>query len=375
MFTPPGQDPTTVRTILIVLVLAIFASLCSQQMAHGGEVFLAEVRGPAVLALRPDATITGDDIRLRQIARWADADQGTFDPIGDLVVARFGPAKGFRVLALDELKTLLTDAGVNLATIHFNGPTACRVERSDASFAPGAALDQLTAATNPAAPTASVAATPDGSGRTLRLALTEDLAHRLNLPVEDMQIAFRAADETALRRAEPHDNFEIRPQRAGNLGEVSWVVSVSGEKRLFVTASAKAWRNQAVVARPISARTPIGAADVTERRQLVDVLPPDPLLAKDAVVGQAAARDLKPGQVVTGQMVQAITLVRAGQDVMLDTAAGGIRLLTAARALSDGTMGQTVRMRNEQTREQFTAVVTGPKRVSLAAAGMAGSVR
>jgi flagella basal body P-ring formation protein FlgA len=156
---------------------------------------------------------------------------------------------------------------------------------------------------------------------------------------------------------------------------VSWVVSISGEKRVFVTANARAWREQVTVAKPLSSRQPVNESDITVRRQLLDILPPDGLLTKAEVLGQAAARDLKPGMVFTSRTVQPQQMVRAGQDVMLDTASGGVRLLTGARALSDGTMGQTVRLRNEQTREIFMAVVTGPKRVSLATSGMAGSVR
>lgn len=380
MFTPPGQDPTAVRTILIVFVLAMLASMCSRQMAHGAERFLPEAQTAVTLSLRGDASVTGDEIRLRQIARWAETDKPTLDPIGDLVIARFGQGKAFRNLALDEVKNLLRDAGVNLATIDFVGPIACRIDRSDATFAPGKALEQATAVSQPTAAAPAVAAeTPDAASHTLRQILTENLAEKLKLPVEDLQITFKPGDEALLRRAEPQDSFDVHPQRAGNLGDVSWGVTISGQTRAFITAHARAWRQQVTAVHPLSVRQIITAEDVADRRTLVDNLPPDALLSLDHVVGQASTREIAAGAVFSGRMVEPARMVKMGQDVTIDSTSGGVRLLSAAKAMSDGTMGQTVRLRNEQTRQVFNGIVTGPKRVSLGAiptsVSMAGSVR
>lgn len=376
MFTPNGQDPTAQRTILIVFLLAMLASICSRQVAHGAELFLAEEKTGATLALRGEATIVGDEIRLRQIARWADADKNVLDPIGDLILARFGQGKAFRTLAMDEVKNLLRDAGVNVSTINFVGPLACRANRSDADFAPGAALEQAVAAQNTAAKAVeTVAVTPDAATRTLRQALTQSLADRLKIPAEDLQITFKAADEPILRRSEPQDSFVITPQRTGNLGDVSWSVSISDKTRAFITAHARAWRNQVAAAQPIKARQVITAEDVTEKRTLVETLTPDPLLAMNQIVGQAATRDFGVGAVFSGRMVEPAVLVKLGQDVTIDSTTGGVRLLTAAKALSEGSLGQTVKLRNEQTRQTFSGVVTGPRRVSLAAVAMPGSIR
>lgn len=380
MFTPPGQDPTAVRTILIVFVLAMLASMCSRQVAHGSERFLPDARAAATMSLRPEASITGDEIRLRQIARWADADKATLDPVGDLVLARFGQGKAFRTLALDEVKSFLRDAGVNVATIDFVGPIACRVDRSDATFAPGGALEQAVAVSQktPTTP-AAVATTPDAVARPLRQILTENLAEKLKIPAEDLQITFKPGDEALLRRGEPQDSFDIHPQRAGNLGDVSWGVTISGQTRAFVTAHARAWRQQVTATKPLSVKQIITADDVADRRTLVDSLPPDALLPLDRVVGQAATRDVAAGTVFSGRMVEPAVLVKLGQDVTIDSTTGGVRLLSAAKALSDGALGQTVRLRNEQTRQMFTGIVTGPKRVSLgtvsAGGTMTGSVR
>ena len=372
MFPPQGPDPTAAKTILFVFVIAMLAHLCTMQLAHG-EAFLAPAKSAATAALRSETSVTGDEIRLRDVARWSVDDQATLDPIGDLIVCRFGPGVGVRNLALGELKTLLKDAGVNLATIDFVGPLGCRVNRTDLVLPAAKKLDQAAAVEAGVAVPAAAEAVVTG-GRTLRRALAEDLAGRLNLSADDIQLTFKPSDDTIVAHAEPAGGFILRPQRTGNLGDVSWVVTLDNQ-RVFLSGTAKAWRQQVVLNNAVPAHSAIESSDVTEKRQLVDNLPADALLTLDRTVGQAAARDLRPGQVVTTAMVTPLKLVSQGQDVTVDTRAGGVRLLTAARALSDGAMGQTVRMRNEATRETFNAVVIGPKRVSLAASGMAGSVR
>jgi flagella basal body P-ring formation protein FlgA len=237
-------------------------------------------------------------------------------------------------------------------------------------------LEQAVAAqSKPQKQVTALAVTPDGAVRTLRQALTESLAERLKLPVEDLQITFKPADEAILRRAEPQDTFLINPQRSGNLGDVSWGVTISGQTRTFITGHARAWRTQVTANHSIQSRQVISAEDVTEKRMLVDTLTPDPLLALNQVVGQAATRDFGVGAVFSGRMVEPAVLVKLGQDVMIDSTSGGVRLLTAAKALSDGSLGQSVRLRNEQTRQVFNGVVTGPRRVSLAGAALPGSVR
>lgn len=369
MFTPNGPDPTTAKTVLFVFVLALLAHLCAiTTMAHGAERFAPQATaGDAVLQLRGEATVDGDEIRLSQLARWAVQDKGTLDPIGDLVVARFEPAAAVRDIAVNDVKKFLGDAGVNVSTLNFVGPMTCRVSRGDATLPPGGRMDQLAAADagqDPAA--AAPAEAPDGKSRSLRQLLVADVADRLNLKADQLQVSFPNSEDALLRQTDAHTAFEITPQRAGRLGDVSWVVACGG-KRHFVTANARVWQNQLVVTRTLLARDTITDADLTDARKLIDQVSDDPVITRDQAVGQAANRDLNAGTVLTARMVTPVELVRVGQDVTIDTLAGGISLKTVGRAMQSGTLGQTIRLRNETTNEAFEAVVTGPQAASLAA--------
>jgi flagella basal body P-ring formation protein FlgA len=408
---PNNEENRLIGMMMLIILLALATQLCTAQLAHGRERFLTAARG-ADVELRGAATVIGNEIRFRQIARWADADKTTFDPIADLIVTRFGQGEAFRKIDLADVKRLLGEAGVNVAPMNFVGGISCTVTRSDVAVPEGEALEQWHAAKTqatvdrdpalsaktedsktmllptrnptPLAPSRGkaddiLAASPafadakaqpaDSASRSLRDALTQQIAEKLNLPIESLQITFRPQEEKLLRLSEPQFRFGIEPQRTGNLGNVSWSITITSDKgttRVFVPAEVKAWQDQLVIARPLSTKQLITAADVVERRTLVDRLGDDALLGRQQTVGQMASRELKPGAVVTAHMVDAVQLVRTGQFVTIETLSGGVRLKIVGKALDPGTLGQIVRVRNESTREVMQATVTGPQTASLA---------
>ena len=277
---------------------------------------------------------------------------------------------------VSDVKALLRDAGVNVTTMNFAGAIDCQVNRTDAQLEGSATVDQFAADPAPVAvatvakPVADlpVAETPDSSFHNLRQLLTDDLSQRINVPVEDIEITFRPQDEASLRLCEPHVAFDIQPQRAASLGDVSWSVNVIGQadtKHLFIRAVARAWRQQTVVSKPLATKQLITSDDVTVRRSLIDTLPNDTLLAREQVVGQLASRDMKAGAVMTAKLVDPVQLVRAGQFVTISTNAGGVNIKTVARALEPGTLGQSIQVRDEVTKDRFEVVVTGAQEASL----------
>jgi flagella basal body P-ring formation protein FlgA len=373
----------------------------------------------ATLEMRSEATIIGSEIKLRQICRWSDDDKAVFAPVADFVIARIKPASPFRNISITELKSVLHDAGINLATINIVGASACTVSRSDTAYDEHTALQQWidakegdsrggnTPATQPdagaqagaqascqassqasswsdgasqgvsvstatAAAAVPAAATEEKQYHTLRDLLTQDLATRINLPVDQLQMNFRAEDEKVLALSEPSFQFQIDPVRVRNLGDVSWNVSViaGGEThQVTINAEGRAWQQQLVLARPLDSRQVIQPDDVIERRTLVDSLPNDPLLTRDQLVNEQSAENLKPGTVMTARMVDALPLVRSGQFVTVTIQQGGVQIKTVATAMESGSYGQTIRVRNEETREIFEVTLTGPQEATMNSVG------
>lgn len=390
----PLSRKQTVRLMIALTILAWATQTLLRQWGFGAELsniasaqpqeqresFERFVPGTsrfsvgATLEVRPEATTIGAEVKLRQVCRWADRDKAIFDPIGDLVLSRLGPRAPFMTISVNQIRGTLKDAGVNIAAINFAGATSCTVARSDVEYDESSALQQwIEAKQEPDAEIQSATApsthpTDPSPVQTLRDLLMADLSSRTALPVESLQVTFKSQDEKTLNLSKPLFDFTIEPLRAKTIGSVLWNVTITREdkrQKISIAAEARAWQNQVVALKPLSSRQLITAQDVVERRALVDQLPDDTLLSLDQVVGQQAAREMKPGMVFTAKTIDPAQLVKVGQFVTVTLVQGAVRLRTVARALEGGCHGQTIRVKNEATKEVFQVVLTGPQTATM----------
>lgn len=408
----PLSHRKIVRVLIALMLLMWATQMLLHQWAHGQEQanesepvasqrFVPGTDRTAIgatLEVRAEATVIGSEIKLGQVCRWSNADRAQFAPLANLTVARCKGAEPFRSVSLDEIRQTLHDAGVNLAAIRFAGTVHCVVARGDVKYDEQSALQQWidarqgkapspiapatqgasstpgTPATSPVRPAASRTPTarnvapakaPEApTVHTLRDLILADAAVRLGVAAEQLQMTFNPADESLLRLSEPQFKFNLEARSVHQLGDVSWdvlIVTDTGTKRAAVAATARAWQEQVVVTRPMAYRQVIQKTDVTERRVLSDQLPYEPLLSLAQVVGQETARELKPGTVLTAQMVSPIELAKPGQLINVSLSSGNVRIKTVAQAMEAGSFGQTIRARNEATREVYEVVLTGPQ--------------
>jgi flagella basal body P-ring formation protein FlgA len=357
----------------------------------------------ATLELRTEATVLGTEVKLKQVCRWSKGDDAVFAPLADLVLVRFDEGQPFRPVTLEQIRSTLHDAGVNLAVVRFAGPTSCTVARSDAEYDENEALLQWANAKQARDGTPKAGSTPternapnlaaaepaagatraraDETDRTLKTLLVHDLALRFKLAPEDLHVAFNPKDEQALRLAEPQFKFDIQPRRVRNLGTVAWDVQIltadgpggatKRSQKMTVAATARAWQRQVLLVKPLSFKQTIRESDVTERRVLVDSLDDEPLLDLRQVVGQQASRELRPGVVMTAKTVQAVPLARPGQFVTVLLNRGAVTVKTVARAMEEGSYGQTIKVKSEATKDVFEVVLTGPQEATLGPANSA----
>lgn len=457
-FHEPNAIQKTVRTTVLLTILAWMTHLLMAQLGWGqtlvasskdwpawppevtaGEQFVPgtpRFAAGATLELRDEATIVGAEVRLKQIARWSDDDAGAFKPVADLVLLRLSESTPYKKISVTDVRTVLRDAGVNLAGINFRGATQCTVSRSDVRLSEKALLDAwvnqnaapaqttidsaLVTSPEPAiAPTpnvptltvsalssgvpsadvfASIPSTPVDPGaavvnaslvaplpgavertearrpapavqlpevRSLRDILLADLSDRLGIASDALQVSFAPESEKIVNLLQPTFGFQVESSRSRALGSVGWSVTITPptgpSKRMLVKAVARAWQDQLLVARPVAAGQVIRADDVVSKRTLIDVLDTNLMLTPEQAIGQQAARELKPGIVVTSRLLDPVPLVRTGQFVTISISRGAVSLQTVGRALENGTFGQTIRVKNEVTRDLFEVVVTGPQ--------------
>jgi flagella basal body P-ring formation protein FlgA len=411
------------RKRIQVLVAVVLLAWATQTLLHqwgfgaeipGGQAAEQFVPGTnrfvagATLELRGDATIVGAEVKLKQVCRWSDADASVFAPVADLVVLRLSARSPYRAITIDQIRSTLHDAGVNLGVIKFSGPMSCTIGRSDGQFdersalqawanakselndddaaIPAAATPGTTAVIQPKAPqpaaSSAISAHDDGSPiKTLRSQLIEDLAVRVGIPSDKLQVNFNPKDENLLHLSEPLFKFSIDGRQIHDLGEVSWnilILTGTGSQKAAVTATARAWQNQMVVEKSLGYHQVVRAGDVTEHRVLVDRVPSEPLLTAAQVVGQEAARDLHIGTVVSARMVDALSMVKTGQLITISLRVGTVKVKTVGRAMESGCFGQAVKVRNEATQDIYEVTLTGPQEGTIgpaagaivAAAGM-----
>lgn len=112
---------------------------------------------------------------------------------------------------------------------------------------------------------------------------------------------------------------------------------------------------------PIRAIAPgsrITERDLEWRSVRIDRMPQDPVLSADGIVGKAAKRPLKPGQLVRAADLIDPIVVAKGAPVTVVYSTQGIQLTMLGKAIEDGAVGQTVRVLNPQSRLVAVGVVS-----------------
>jgi flagella basal body P-ring formation protein FlgA len=384
----------------IVLVIACGASASPAQDAARLVVEPAPTRFVAdtgrlinaTVELRSEATVYGTDVLFKQVARWSDADAPSLEPLAGLQLTKLSDKTPYKSITIQQIKAMLHDAGVNEAMIRFTGSTACTVARADVKFDEGDALKHWLKSKQPGeplpseladaptttpvaavmvvddAPKPAIEANPVAAG-SLRAKLLNDLATRLGQMPQDVQLAFNPTDDRLLNLSEPQFRFNIVARKSKSLGNVSWEVTIvssdAGQHKAVVNAVARLWQDQVVVTSPVSMRQVLRPEDVATRRVLTEDMPNDTLLTLKQTIGQEATRDMRPGTVMTGRLVQAVPMVKAGQLVSVMLGQGAVRVKTVARAVEPGSFGQTIKVKNETTKDIYDVVVTGPQSGSV----------
>jgi flagella basal body P-ring formation protein FlgA len=377
-----------VQLLLALTILAWATQTLFAQWARGAETFVPR-QGSSVpagtLELRSEARVYGDEVKLKQVCRWAESDAELFAPVADVVLTKVQQRRPYQVVTVTDVRRMLEDAGINVARIRISGPLECTVSRADVNLKEGEALQEwvktqeksVPRAAEPVAQPASAKVektskkqdSDDTGIKSLRELLEADLAVRLALGEDQLVLSFDPRDEGALNLSGPQFKFNIQARRARDLGDVAWdvvIVGPAGQRKAEIRATARAWQNQLLAARPLARRQVIQASDVIAKRTLTDKLPEGALLKSEQVVGQMAGRDLKPGTIMTASLVEAVPLAKVGQFISVTLEHGSVRIKSVAKAMEGGCYGQTIRVKNEATKDVYQVILTGPQEATMA---------
>jgi flagella basal body P-ring formation protein FlgA len=327
------------------------------------------------LVLRASASVSDSVVRVKNVCRWSQSDATFFAPVADLTVSQL-KGGGIATITIDQIRLTLSGAGMNVAMIRFNGAESCAVNRAGEQVDEQSALEDwvdshqaVPAADTEGSPTVQVAARAPAADaaplHSLRQILLADLCRRMQLDAANVEMSFDAADNKVLNLVEPYFQFEVTPRRVRMLSDLNWEVTIvaNGERhKTVIAATARLWETETLAVKPIAYQQIIREDDVEEKRVLLDQVPSEPLLTKAQAVGQGAARELKPGMTLTSSMVDPALLARVGQLVTINVVRGSVRITAVAKALENGSYGQTIRARNDvDPTRLFEVTLTGPQ--------------
>lgn len=91
--------------------------------------------------------------------------------------------------------------------------------------------------------------------------------------------------------------------------------------------------------------------------------------SKEEIVGLAARRTLRAGQLLRSRDLERPRLVEKNTAILVVYQRGGLRITVRGRALAAGVMGEAITVLNPKSRRKFLATVTGPGLASVSVMG------
>ena len=172
----------------------------------------------------------------------------------------------------------------------------------------------------------------------------------LHLPLlKDKQRVLAGPIPPQMQLARCTDNMQTRVGPAPHMNDrvlVEIRCQASPGWHLYVPVRVVGTTSVAVAAHAIVAGSVLTAADVRVESHDMTQLPPGYLDDASIAVGRTAARPISGGSILNNQQLVASKVVQHGQTVTLVAAAGGMSIRMAGRAVTDGMLGQRVKVQN-----------------------------
>ncbi len=141
-------------------------------------------------------------------------------------------------------------------------------------------------------------------------------------------------------------------------GDTPWTVFVPGQVRLY--------RQVVIASRPLKRDNLLTEMDVLLAERDVGLLNQGYLTDLTQAIGKKLTRPLLPDQVLAPVHVQMAEAIRKGDQVVISARSGGISVRMPGEALSDGTVGKQISVRNQRSNRVIRARVVGPGQVEVA---------
>ena len=318
--------------LISILLLALTLPLTAvSAFAEGGRVTMPAT---GLVALQAKATVDGEIVRLGDIFRNVDEKAR--------VAVAYAPAPG---------KQAILDAEWLAETARRHGIV----------WRPQSRFEQLVIRRS-SVPLQKDAIVARVAKRLRAMGIKGEMRVALDLRVQTLHLPVSATRDFAVR--------DLRYNEANGRITAKLVAPADGPTyRLRLTGRLQKLIKIPVLARRMRRGEIIRNGDVVLRTLDRAQLASGALSHRSDIVGQAARRSLRRGVPLRGSDLRAPVLVRRGALVTMEIRTATIRLTARGKAMENGSRGDTVRIRNIQSKRVVEGTVVGPDRVRIKLAG------
>jgi flagella basal body P-ring formation protein FlgA len=152
------------------------------------------------------------------------------------------------------------------------------------------------------------------------------------------------------------------------VGRVTTKLSCDGSSpwTIFIPAQVHIYRNVLIASRPLKRAIVISNMDITLAERDISQLNQGYLTTNDQALDKKLTRQLLPNQVLTPAHLQLAEVIRKGDNVVITARSGGISVRMSGEALTNGALGEQIRVRNLGSGRMIKVRVTGPGQVEAA---------
>lgn len=143
--------------------------------------------------------------------------------------------------------------------------------------------------------------------------------------------------------------------RVGCQGSSTW--------SLFVPAQVRLFRQVVVAQRPLARGAILEAQDIDWRERDVGTLTQGYLTEPEQALGSKLTRPVSIDQVLTPNHLERAPVVRKGDHVVISAGGTALSVRMPGEALTEGAVGQQIRVRNLSSQRVIRARITGPGQV------------
>lgn len=152
-------------------------------------------------------------------------------------------------------------------------------------------------------------------------------------------------------------------------GNLSLSIQCNGAKpwKIYLQASVNAYQEIYIARTPITRGSPITDADLILEKRNITSLNGNYLTDPVHIKSHVARRTIRKGEVIQPMLLVKSKLVKRGEQVTLIAEISGITVRMMGKALNDATVGQQVRVRNNNSKRivEGTAVTRGIVEINM----------